>query len=547
MVTFGRNLWKIAIVLGLVIGAFFYTKPVHALGTPQIISINPGSPSPIGTTVSIHATVTWDSDFRSMRICFRDENWCQEDATPDITKNFDTSGLSAGTYTIIAEVASQGQGWDTANKTYGSYELTSQPISQSTQAPSSPSKGPNLSIFEFSPNSVNVGDSVDIHVVVNSSNPGATKINVGCGGVSKTETSEVDFYSTWSTNGCAVGEAQVTVLTRDVNDPNWSNSNQFNKSYYLSVASTTIPVPSVSFHVDNANIQSGQCTTLYWDTQNADSVDIDGQGVSASGSEQTCPSVTQKYTLSAHNQSGTASRNITITVTTQLPTPSIIDSFNTGDIVNISGNIYVIVKGQRRHIPNPDTLDALGISRGLIDNRGFSDADLNTIPQGSDIPDINVDPSGFQSFKNLIFPNNIPINPVNPISTLQPTAIVTTLPTQPSQSNSSQNPSQPTQDQTNQNGQSQTCKVTPYVRVNPGLRLGEWFALIFPNLVHEPYQIFYKGNPVPTDDTGIRHDGFLGHADDGTIWLGISTSHIAIPQFFSGLFDSNNWSIQYPC
>lgn len=414
----GKRLGKVSVILVLFLGLMATAQPAKALGTPQIVSIDPGSPAPVGTTVRIRATVQWDNDFRSMRICFRDENWCQEDGSADITKEFNTSGLSAGTYSIIAEVAAKDKGWDTANKTYASYELTGGQPQQPTPTPQpqTPPRGPNISTFQFNPaGGATVGDNVDIHIVVDSSNPGATKINVSCGGVSKIETSEVDFHSTWYTNGCSGGQARVDVYSRDVNDPNWTNPSSASKTYNLSAPPSN--APTADFWADSKSILSGQCTYLHWTTTDADTVDIDGSYVGASGDKQVCPTVTKKYTLTAKGPGGTAYRNLTVVVTSQ-PTPkSVASSFNTGDIINIGGNIHVIVDGQRRLVPNPETLDALGITRSMINNRGYSDAELNTIPPGPDIPDVNRDPAGFQAFKDWIFPN---LNPILPASTPTP-------------------------------------------------------------------------------------------------------------------------------
>lgn len=419
--------WRIFLILVLIAGPLSKTNPVKALGTPQIVGIDPSSPAPVGTNVSIHATVQWDPDFRSMRICFRDENWCQEDGSPDLIKNFDTSGLSAGTYTIIVEVAAVDRGWDTANKTYGSYELTG-PSPEPTPIP--PPKGPNISIFDFSPSSANVGDSVNIHIKVDSVNPGATKLNVSCGILTKNETSEVEFYTDWNTSGCPIGSQTVTVLSRDVNDPDWRNPSSATRSYDLNTPPVPVQSPIANFWADATSVSQGQCTYLHWDTAYATSVDIDGSGVSASGSMQVCPSVTQKFTLSAYASPGgvDAKRNITITVTAAVQQPpDIADSFQTGDVINIGGNIYVIVDRQRRHVPNPETLDALGIGRSLINNKGFSDSELLQIAQGSDIPDVNIDPAGFASFKEAYLPNLAPIVPKPP--TQVPTPVPPVVPT----------------------------------------------------------------------------------------------------------------------
>jgi len=61
----------------------------------------------------------------------------------------------------------------------------------------------------------------------------------------------------------------------------------------------------------------------------------------------------------------------------------------------------VIICGERRLVPNPATLDALGINRNMIDNMGLDDAGLTAIPRGADIPDVDRDPAGFQAFKEL--------------------------------------------------------------------------------------------------------------------------------------------------
>lgn len=102
--------------------------------------------------------------------------------------------------------------------------------------------------------------------------------------------------------------------------------------------------------------------------------------------------------------------------------------FEQSDVIDIRGNIYVIttipIDGaltiEKRHVPNPDTLDALGISRGVIDNKGRSNAELEEIPLGLDIPDVNRDKAGFDAFKAKYFPNTIPIKPGGTGSTETP-------------------------------------------------------------------------------------------------------------------------------
>lgn len=71
-------------------------------------------------------------------------------------------------------------------------------------------------------------------------------------------------------------------------------------------------------------------------------------------------------------------------------------------IINIGPDVFVILCGQRWLVPNPTTLDALGISRDMIDNMGLDDTSLSAIPRNTlDIPDINRDPNGFQLFMSI--------------------------------------------------------------------------------------------------------------------------------------------------
>jgi serine/threonine protein kinase len=99
---------------------------------------------------------------------------------------------------------------------------------------------------------------------------------------------------------------------------------------------------------------------------------------------------------------------------------NIVVSFQTSNIIQIGDDVYVIVDGKRRLIPNPETLDALGPSKSQINNKGFSDSELMTIPEGEDVPDVNRDPQGFADFKNRCFPNTTLIVPTPPPSNLNP-------------------------------------------------------------------------------------------------------------------------------
>jgi hypothetical protein len=404
------------ILFSLLIGSVGIQQ-TQALGTPQIIRIDPSSPAQVGACIAIRARVDWDSEFRSMRIRFGNEGW-QESSEIEFERNFCTENYSPGWYTIRVEAARQGDNsWGNPSVAEAQYELTGQP---------KPSRGPAIDQFNFNPSGeAEVGDPVNIHIRVDSNNPGATKINVDCGDVSKIETSEVEFNSTWNTAGCPAETVGVLVCSRTIDDPDWSNSTCSSRSYTLSYPQIIIPVPTAQLWADNEQISKGQCTNLHWQTSSADRVEIDGNIVDDSGTQQICPTVTKKFTLRAENESGSAARNFTVLVSDQPAPVKVVDHFQTGDIIQIGTDLYVIVNGERRLVPNPDTLDALGISRVWVNNKGVGESELKTIPLGQDIPDVNSDPAGFAAFKNSYFQNTNPINlgvepTAPPVSPAQP-------------------------------------------------------------------------------------------------------------------------------
>lgn len=414
-----KKIFHAILLFCLLLGSLGVQK-ARALGTPQIVSINPSSPAQAGTSIRIRVRIDWDSEYRAMRIRFGNEGW-QESSETEFERAFGTNNYSPGWYTIRVEAARGGDNdWANPTVTEAQFEITGQP---------KPSKGPSISQFNFNPSGgANVGDSVNIHIKVDSNNPGATTLTADCGGLSKNETSEVEFDSNWNTSGCPAQAVNILVCSRAVDDPNWTNATCSSRSYTLSSPPALVPVPTAQLWADNNQVPKGQCTYLHWQTSNADRVDIDGNKVQNSGVQQVCPTVTKKYTLTATNQSGTANRNLTVIVSDQPSTINVADYFQAGDIIQIGYDIFVIINSERRRVPNPETLDALGISRSWINNKGFGDSDLITIPLGQDIPDVNRDPSGFAAFKNRYFSNTTPIIPVT-----EPTA--PPVPNQPQEPN----------------------------------------------------------------------------------------------------------------
>lgn len=332
-----KNFWSILAVLVLIAGLISTTRSVSALGTPQIVSVNPPSGSPVGSTVCIRAEVAGDSDFRSMRIKFGNEGW-NESAEINFERCFGTGHLGTGWYKIRVEVAKVNEDWGSATWTEADYQLT-----QTTSAPanppppSSPSVSCNVDYFDAWPNPITIGESVNI-TGTGSCNTGVRAVKVKVDDVDLYEIGNPQLDTRWNTSGASAGPHQLKLMVAGQGDNNWN-----------SAASQVITVQLV-----------------------------------------------------APNQ----------------PPPPSSSPFKTSDIIDINGNIFVItVSGgavEKHHVPNPDTLDALGIPRGWVNNRGFSNSELKAIHKGSDIPDVNRDYQGFINFKNKYFPNTTPIVPSVP-------------------------------------------------------------------------------------------------------------------------------------
>lgn len=411
----------LAVLANFVLGFAPASAQPSFVNTPQIVSINPSSGAQVGAKVEVHARVDGSSDFRAMRICFRDHDWCQESGELDFSRTFDTGALNSGTYKIIVEVAAQGDNsWSNPARTETTYELTGGSQPEPTLPPSNPT-GPAITRFSFDPSGgTQVGNNVTIHIAVDSNNPGAIRTYVPCGGISHFEHTVPSFDNKWSTSGCGTGDVKVKICARAVGDNDWAYATCKKKTYTLYAPPTSVPdAPTAKLWVDAESIQQGQCTTLHWSTKHASKVNIDGKYVDDSGSKQICPKVTTHYSLKATGPGGEATRSLSVVVNalpaTSAPAPTksssgVSSSFRNGDLMKIGYDVYVIFNGMRHHVPNPDTLDALGVSQNDVNNRGFSESDLRTIPLGDDIPDVNRYYSGFMAFKNEVFPNTVPID-----------------------------------------------------------------------------------------------------------------------------------------
>ena len=85
--------------------------------------------------------------------------------------------------------------------------------------------------------------------------------------------------------------------------------------------SVATPAPTGGMSADPLEIDSGECSTLRWDTTDATSVSLNpGVGsVDATGSRQVCPATTTTYTLTATGAGGSLSPPPAVTVTVRRP------------------------------------------------------------------------------------------------------------------------------------------------------------------------------------------------------------------------------------
>ena len=105
------------------------------------------------------------------------------------------------------------------------------------------------------------------------------------------------------------------------------------------VAVCDTPLPTIdAFTADPLSIESGETSTLTWITTGATEVEID-QGVGAvnvDGDEDVSPSSTKIYKLTATNECGSRTRNVTVTVTMPDP-PPIIRTFSATPSTIVAG------------------------------------------------------------------------------------------------------------------------------------------------------------------------------------------------------------------
>lgn len=282
--------------------------------TINSLTSNPPPPQAVGTQVTISASASCTNGVASLKFSAAGQDLgTTQGASGSVTWN--TSGLAAQDYSYSVSAADNVGGY--IKSASDSYQLTS-----GTPPTPVPAWGPAISVVNFNPSGgAQVGVSVGIHVKVESSNPGAIRIYVPCGGIAPFESTVPEYNATWTTGSCGAGNQNVQVCARHVNDPNWAFATCVNRSYTLTSPPAT--APTANFWADATSILQGQCTSLHWTTTNATTVTIDEGAVAASGDQQVCPNITKHYSLKAIGPGGEATRSLSIVVSA-LPTRTLV-------------------------------------------------------------------------------------------------------------------------------------------------------------------------------------------------------------------------------
>ena len=177
---------------------------------------------------------------------------------------------------------------------------------------------PEIVSFSVDPTSVIQGSAAQLSWEVN--NATSVSIDQGIGSVA-------------SQSSTSVTPSATTTYTLTASNSNGSDSAMTT----LTVSSLPVPVIT-SFAADPAQIEEGESTTLSWDVDGADSVEILPTlgSVGANGMQIVSPTETTTYTLTATNAGGSVSQMVTINVSA-VPVP-VIDLFSASEAAILAGD-----------------------------------------------------------------------------------------------------------------------------------------------------------------------------------------------------------------
>ncbi len=106
---------------------------------------------------------------------------------------------------------------------------------------------------------------------------------------------------------------------------------------------TPVPDVSINFNADRYEITQGECTTLRWRVENAETVLLDGSAVSLENARDVCPSQSTTYQLTASSEAGEQSAQLTIEVQAPAQPPVPPQNVNIEDRVCTSAEYTVTI------------------------------------------------------------------------------------------------------------------------------------------------------------------------------------------------------------
>ena len=132
-----------------------------------------------------------------------------------------------------------------------------------------------------------------------------------------------------------------------------SNAEQANLNSSSGSSSMDVQEPDIWFGASKTSVTPGECTEIFWDIENAEDVNFNGQWVTLSGSSTVCPNKTTTYEFIVFDEDGDQLvRVITINVaakaatkTTSSKTPGTCIGYANDDGVNIRKDANGVIIG----------------------------------------------------------------------------------------------------------------------------------------------------------------------------------------------------------
>ena len=256
-----RNGTKAATSNTFLVVADSNVPPTSCTAPPiEDLSFSPGSPSPIGKTVNIHAKATSNSCFRSMRLKI-DGNIVNELGSPEFTYNWNTTGYSAGSHTIRLEVAAQDDNsWASPSTREATYTLQSAP-----PPPPPVCTAPPIEDLSFNPSSpANIGTAVNVHAKA-TWNSCFRAMRLKIDGNIVYELGSPEFTYNWNTTGYGSGGHTIRLEVAALGDNSW-NSPSVRESIYNLSTNGGLSSPTLSSPSNGALVPPGTDVSLQWNS-----------------------------------------------------------------------------------------------------------------------------------------------------------------------------------------------------------------------------------------------------------------------------------------